>query len=546
MRVLLIENDRLLEYYVEPATVDARAGNFYKGKVVNVLPGMQSAFVDIGLERNAFLHAEDCLNRSSRTERVNADRTIEQLLSPGQEMIVQIIKEPIGHKGPRVTMRYTLPGRYIVLMPFQPTIGISRKIENDEERNRFKTMMASFLDEGEGVIVRSAAEGASESELARDYRYLTSVLSDIVEKGSRAAAPNLLYKELSLLQRAIRDMFVDDVDELIVDSPSAYEALVETARSVMPTLCTRIRLTDGVDLLEELGMRESVEGIYVPKVWLKNGGYLYIDYTEALTVIDVNTGKYIGSVSLEETVYQTNLEAATEIAHQLRLRDIGGIVVIDFIDMLEEEHRNAVMQQLEHAVRDDRARTHIVGLSSLGLLELTRKKVRQPLHEIVQEPCSVCSGTGRVMAEHSITEALAAELRKYAANTDDEAILVEIHSRMAGALIGSKGRQLEKLEAWLGRQIYIKVQPALGASPFRIVCSGSNEKMKQLSLPLRAGQRLSLFVEERHAHRSNDGIARLQSYIIDIVGAGGSVGEVVNVEIVEVNKTYAVGGLIVI
>ena len=343
-RVAVLEDKTLVEIYIERSINQRLVGNIFRGRVENVLPGMQAAFVNIGLEKNAFLYVEDALPANSQDGGGQAGYTLGanicDILKQGQEILVQIVKEPIGTKGPRVTTHITLPGRYLVLMPTLDYIGISRRIESEKERERLKDLAAGVKPEGMGVIVRTVAEGVEEEELSQDIILLTKLWRKILSRAAGGTVPNVVHRDLELVQRVLRDVFTEDVDRLILDSRYEYEKVLELQDISNPRLKLKVFLDERENIFEEYGIEQEIEKALNHKVWLKCGGYLVIDQAEALTAIDVNTGKYVGTTNLEDTVLKTNLEAAREIARQLRLRKIGGIVIVDFIDMTLEAHRS--------------------------------------------------------------------------------------------------------------------------------------------------------------------------------------------------------------
>ena len=394
--VALLEEGKLTEFYVEMPNVRKLVGNIYKGKVVNVLPGMGAAFVDIGLEKNAFLYIDDLLPAHA-DHRPKVKPSIDTLVRPGDELLVQIVREPVGTKGARVTTHFTLTGRWLVYMPEAGYVALSRKIENEEERKRLKALGETLCRDKEGVILRTVAEGESRESLIGDMEMLRERWRRIRSMSEKARTPSEIYTDEELLPRLIRDIVTEQTDEIIVDDAGRMEEAKRMLESIAPQLVTRMRLHQGKQpVMDEYGVTAQLEKALQPKLWLESGGYLVIDQTEALTVIDVNTGKYTGSTNLEETVVTTNIEAAEEIARQLRLRDIGGIIIIDFIDMELEESRRRIVEALEAAVRKDRTKTHIVGWTKLGLLEMTRKKVREQVDNMFFVPCKGCGGRGRV------------------------------------------------------------------------------------------------------------------------------------------------------
>ncbi|MZP30131.1 Rne/Rng family ribonuclease [Heliobacterium undosum] len=393
-KVAVLEEERLVEVHWEQNDQGAMVGNIYRGRVENVLPGMQAAFVDIGWERNAFLVLADAL--PAQLKDLRAKLSIGDILKPGQEVTVQVLKEGIGGKGPRVTCHLTLPGRWVVLLPDGDQGGVSRRIEDPAERERLRELAERVRQPGMGLIVRTTAAGASEEELAADVARLGQRWARIQEKASRRPAPCLIESSGDLVERLLRDRIDDGVEQIRVNDIDVYSRMWEWAEENLPALRPRLRLEEGRDFWAEHNLHSEIEKALRPKIWLKSGGYLVIEETEALTVIDVNTGRFTGTVNLEETIRQTNIEAAREVPRQLRLREIGGIIVIDFIDMRDERHRAEVLETLETHLARDKTRTSVLGLTALGLVEMTRKKVRQSLASLLTAPCECCEGRGRV------------------------------------------------------------------------------------------------------------------------------------------------------
>jgi len=398
-KVALMIDSKLVEYYDERPK-DEKVGSIYKANVVNVLPGMQAAFVDIGQSKNAFLYVDDLLE--ANLDKVPANKPpIRSLIKEGQEIIVQVAKEPLGSKGAKITTHYTIPGRWIVYMPNADYVGISRKIESQEERQRLKELGEKLRNEGEGLILRTVAEGATFEELERDLIYLRDLWASILAKAENRKAPLSIYQDLDMVPRIIRDLFTDQIDELIINNVEKKTEIESLLLQYAPDLVRRIKLYEQpTSMIHYYGIYEAIDKSFRPKVWLSNGGYINIDHTEALTVIDVNTGKFTGSIDLEQTVYETNLEAVEQISRLIRLRDIGGILIIDFIDMIEEEHRQSIVHLMEKLVKQDRTKTVVVGWTQLGLLEMTRKKVRSNGDRLMYESCSYCGGVGRQFIIH--------------------------------------------------------------------------------------------------------------------------------------------------
>ncbi|XEC93174.1 Rne/Rng family ribonuclease [Paenibacillus tarimensis] len=398
VQAAVMTDGRLIEFYNERSSGKQWVGNVYKGRVVNVLPGMQAAFVDIGQGKNAFLYIDDMLHPN--LERQPKDKpSISELLKTGQEVIVQVMKEPLGGKGARVTTHYSLPGRYLVYMPNAGYVGVSRKIGTEQERARLRQIGESICGEEEGVIMRTIAESVDEQSLRHDAEQLREKWKRVEAMAASAPVPSELYCDADLLQRVIRDMLTTETDEIWIDHPALFEETVAIVSQMAPSLTGRVRLYEsgcGQPMFERYAVDEQLERAFEPRIRLASGGDLVCDQTEALTVIDVNTGKFTGHHDLEDTVFRTNLEAADEIARLLRLRDIGGIIIIDFIDMEQEQHRELVKQRLEQLIRQDRTKCHVVGWTRLGLLEMTRKKSRENIMNQLAQPCEACKGKGKI------------------------------------------------------------------------------------------------------------------------------------------------------
>jgi len=380
--VALCEDGRLAEVWLERSEKRGLMGNFYLGKVENVLPGMQAAFIDIGEPKNGFLYVNDAVPRRMDVDGkiLDPEISIEKALTPGREILVQVMKEPMGNKGARITTHPTLPGRYSVLMPTVKYIGISRRIEDENERKRLTDLAEGILDAKTGVIIRTSAVGVSHEELEKDIKGLVKQWKYIQQQAARGGAPKLLHNDLTLLERAVRDIFVGEIEKIFVDSPQTVEKLVHLLQRYLPEAIEKLQLVN-YDIMSVLNLSVQLDKALHTKIWLDCGGYLIIEQMEALTVIDVNTGKYVGEKNLENTVLHTNLEAASEIARQLRLRNLGGIIIVDFIDMTETDDRDKVLEHLRQELKHDRIKTNILGFTQLGLLEMTRKKNGRNLYD---------------------------------------------------------------------------------------------------------------------------------------------------------------------
>ncbi|HBW35479.1 Rne/Rng family ribonuclease [Desulfosporosinus sp. BICA1-9] len=399
IRAAVFEQGELVELFEEEGASSHMVGNIYKGRVENVLPGMQAAFVDIGVDKNAFLYVGDAIparfDEDGKVSPVVNDR-IENVLKPRQELLVQVTKEPVSTKGARISVNITLPGRYVVLLPQVSYIGVSRKIQDNNERARLRDLAATSKPEGMGVIVRTLAEGIDGDEIAEDITQLVAFWQALQPKIPHVSVPGIVHKDVDLVSRLVRDWIDQDVEKITVDQEEVGQVIRQALLEIEHPAAKKIHVVTGEDLFAKYGVDDEIRKTLRSKVWLKSGGYLVIQQTEALIVIDVNTGKYVGQRSLEETVVHTNLEAASEIARQLRLRNLGGIIIIDFIDMTTEEAQKQVLDVLEIACARDKTKSQILGLTQLGLVEMTRKKVGQTLAVRYTSPCPSCEGSGRV------------------------------------------------------------------------------------------------------------------------------------------------------
>jgi ribonuclease G len=467
VRVAVIEHGVLVGLLIERG--EPLAGNIYKGRVASVLPGMEAAFVDLGLERNAFLHLSDIRSRAITPfgaadeieDQIGRGAVITERVRVGQEIVVQVTKEPRGSKGARATTYVALPGHYLVLTPTVPGIGVSRKIEDDAERRRLRTIAERLRPNGMGLIVRTAADGVGEQDLADDVRFLLQLWGSVAARARETRAPMLLYQDLGLIRRVVRDLFTGDVQRFILDSREEWRRVRELAGGFAPELVERVQLHEGpAPIFEAHQVEREIERALHRKVWLRSGGYVVFDRTEAATVIDVNTGKYVGKTDLASTILKTNIEAAREIARQIRLRDIGGIILIDFIDMELPQHRRAVLDALGDAVRADRTKIHIIDLTGLGLVEMTRKRVYQDLEELMRIPCPYCEGRGRVLSPRSVAVRARRELRRLAERARAAYVVAEVHPEVA-AVLEADAAWRQTLEQTAGKRVLILARPGI-------------------------------------------------------------------------------------
>ena len=480
----LVENGIVAELHIQRKTGQELMGNIYRGRVVRVLPGMQAAFVDIGLDRSAFLYVSDVykdfleleqmmLHNSIENGESPADETvvnehqpdplagisfnIEDLLHEGQDIMVQISKEPIGTKGARLTSHVSLPGRHLVLMPTVNHIGISRRIEDPDERERLRSMVQDIRPNHMGFIVRTVSEGADTNKLKSEMDFLLKLWADIQEKMSKLTVPGLIYQDLSISLRSVRDLFTHEVDRLIIDSKEEYESIMTFIETFVPRLKYSVELFDGSDpIFDTYGIEMEISRALEKKIWLKSGGYIVIELTEALTSIDVNTGSYVGKRNLEETILKTNIEAVKEIAYQLRLRNIGGLIVIDFIDMEKMTNRDRVFMTLKEALSKDKAKTHILRMSELGLIEMTRKRTRENLNRFLSEPCWYCEGRGSLKSKMTICYEIFRDLERESLLSEGGGrIHVEVNPEIEHILKEEEQESILDLERRIDRRIVI-------------------------------------------------------------------------------------------
>jgi ribonuclease G len=502
-RVALVENGQVVELYVERSSDRGIAGNIYKGLVVRVLPGMQAAFVDIGLEKAAFLYVSDvhrplvdleqlfqnaadsedeqqivdavpepvhtAMKDVLPTPRGYSEERIEERLQEGQELLVQVAKEPIGTKGARITTHVTLPGRNLVLMPMVEHIGVSRRIEDEKERRRLRDLVCSIKPPACGFIVRTAAEGAEVEKLRAEMDFLLKLWQTIQRRAENSPVPSLIYQDLDITLRAVRDLFTKEVDRLVIDSPTEYQKVLNFTETFLPSLHNAVELYDGDEpIFDAYGIEMEVQRALGRKVWLKSGGYIVIEATEALTAIDVNTGRYVGKRNLEETILKTNLEAVKEIACQLRLRNIGGIIIIDFIDMEKESNRDKVFNALSEAMQRDKSKSNILRMSELGLIEMTRKRTKESIGRVLCEPCFYCEGEGFLKSKQTICYEILRELERDRRDYYGHNIMVMAHPEVVARFCDEERAALEMMEDQLQARVTLKGEMGFHIEQFEI------------------------------------------------------------------------------
>lgn len=472
-RAAVLENGILQELFIERASSRGLVGNIYRGKVIRVLPGMQAAFINIGRERSAFLHAAEILP-VSEDESINDHKLqspdITDLLHDGQTMTVQVIKDELGTKGARLTTHLTIPSRYLVFMPGNRHIGVSQRIDDEQERQRLRDILKNDDNQSYGYIVRTAAEGASEQELVRDSEFLIKLWQQITLKIQQAKAPSLVHEDLDLALRFVRDLVPSDVEKIRIDSESVHKRLLEFLNDFIPTLGKCLELYSGErPLFDMYNVEDDIEKSLQRKVQLKSGGYLIIEQTEAMVTIDVNTGAFVGYRNLEDTIFKTNLEAASSLARQLRLRNLGGMVIIDFIDMKEEEHKRQVLRTLEKALDKDHAKTHISEVSTLGLVQMTRKRSRESLEHILCETCPTCDSRGSIKTAQTICYEILRELHRSAMAYEAKKYLVLASQEVVDRMLDEETNHLAELESMINKPVRFQAEPLYTQEQFDVV-----------------------------------------------------------------------------
>ncbi len=487
-RISIVEDGNLAEFMIERKRDRDIVGDIYKGKVARVLPGIQAAFVDIGLEKAAFLHASDVSTVPGDVSSVfgasddeilfdhptptpHRRVPIERQLSAGQEILVQVAKEPLGIKGARVTCHISLPGRHLVFMPNINHLGVSHRIDDEKERKRLKEIIQSLLGKNVGgFILRTACEGRSKREIRSDFQFLTKLWQRIQKKAKSASAPSLIHQDLDLVSRTIRDFVTTETQQVMVDNVKDHRRILEFVGHFMPRLKSKIKLyNDSEPIMDHFGIEEKIERALEPKVWLNSGGYLIIERTEALYAIDVNTGRYVGKKNQEETILRTNMEATREIVRQLRLRNIGGLIIIDFIDMEKAANRKKVYEALKDAVKKDKAKINILQISELGLVEMTRQRSRESLGNQLLDACPYCEGRGRIKSNATLAYEILREVKKQMTQLQNgKRITVRVHPEIANYLYDDASASLESLEREINHKIIIKVSQELHQDKYEI------------------------------------------------------------------------------
>ena len=542
------EGYRVAELYFERRGARSIVGNIYKGKVDNVLAGLEAAFVDIGLEKNGFLHVDEIVvpgvDVGRRGRGKEGGSKITELIKPGQEIVVQVVKDPLKSKGARLSMELTVAGRYMVYAPMGEGVGVSRRLD-DRERERLRRETKGLDLRGGGAIIRTAASGATRADFERELQYLFKLHEVLQKRVEETPAPGLVFQEADLSVRVVRDIFSEHFERAIVDDPKQHQRLVSFFTRTAPELVDRVELyEDKQALFEFYGVEKVIDGLMTRRVDLPSGGYLIIDYAEALTVIDVNSGSFIGrgkGARLEDTITTTNLEAAEEVVNQLRLRDIGGIIVIDFIDMARARNRDAVLKTLRKTLDEDRTKTFTAEISKLGLVEMTRQNVTEGVREIISRPCPTCDGDGVIKSEETIAIEFERRLRVISkkAPKKHEAFLVQMNPRVSQVFTGNAKRVLHALEEQTGRRFHFTGSEGLPIDYFDIVMEGSRDEVMERAVPFREGDEVLVHIVEPHMYDVDDAVAKIDGYIISVAGGGRFVGSKRLVRIEHAGRTSA-------
>jgi ribonuclease G len=471
-RVAIIEQGSVQELHIERARSRGLVGNLYVGRVARVLPGMQSAFIDLGLDRAAFLHVGDIQGHRQAGTAGEAPRPIEKILQEGQSLLVQVIKDPIGTKGARLSTQISLAGRLLVYLPQDPHIGISQRIEDEAERDHLREMVERARPEGEpgGFIIRTVAEAASEVDLANDVSYLLALWASVQNSAKDVTAPMLIHEDLSLALRVLRDMFTEETRRVVIDSRETHQRATAFAERFMPAKQLRIEHYAGERPMFDLySIETEIERALSRRVDLKSGGYLIFDQTEAMTTVDVNTGGFVGARNFDDTIFKTNLEACLVIARQLRLRNLGGIIIIDFIDMDSAEHREAVLAELNKALARDRTRLTVNGFTSLGLVEMTRKRTRESLAHVLCEPCPTCTGRGEVKTAQTVCYAILREILREARQFNAREYRILASQPVIDLFLDEESNGLAMLGDFIGKPISLQVETAYGQEQYDVI-----------------------------------------------------------------------------
>jgi len=538
-RVAILESKQVIQLYFDRKKNKSVVGNIYLGRIENVLSSLDAAFVNIGEEKNAFLYINEVTYDIELEEKKEITRKIQHILKPNQNILVQVTKDPMKGKGARLTTFISLPGRYLVLAPFNEGVGVSRRIKS-EEREELRLAIEEIKPRDCGLIARTAAKDVSKAKLKKELKQLLKIWSYIRKKAAVIKEPTLIFQEYSIVIRLMRDIFSEDFNAIYVDKKNTKKEITRYLKSIGVNY-NNIMLHHGDnELFEEFNVNDVIDGALERKVWLKSGGFIVIDHGEALTSIDVNTGKFTSGKNSAQTILKTNLEAAEVITSQLRLRDIGGIIVIDFIDMSTEDDRQKVFSRFRQLLEKDKTKTEVLAFSKLGLLEMTRKNVSDGILGTLCKTCPCCSGNGFIRSEETICLDIERKLRKLAKENPSKAFLIKLHPAIASIIIGKGGKNLKNLESQTKKYIAVKSDENLPVDAFIVEAEGTVSEVTEAFKPFKVGDMLELAVEEPYAHNRNDALSRIEGNVIQIINGRKYIGTRVKVEIVSMTKTSAV------
>ena len=540
---------KVAELYVERRGQRSIVGNIYKGVVDNVLPGMEAAFVDIGLERNGFLHVDEIVlpgGKAAPRRGRGGGKRIDELLKPKQEVLVQVVKDPLKTKGARLSMQLSIAGRYLVYMPTGGGVGASRRLPEAERERQRKLLQKIFKGDG-GVIVRTAAQGARKADFERDIEYLKKLYEVVQRRADEVKAPDMVFQEADLSIRVLRDVLEKEFDGAIIDDEKQHHRVTSFFQRTAPELVKHVELYEGKEpLFEKMGVEDAYQSVLSRRVDLPSGGYMMLDYAEALTVIDINTGSFTGRGRgrLEDTITRVNVEAAEEVVRQLRLRDIGGIIVIDFIDMARARNRDQVLKTLRKALDADKTKSYVMDVSPLGLVEMTRQNVTDGVREILTKRCPTCDGEGVVESEETVAISVVRRLRDLVEEQPKpEAFLLRVNPKVAAELL-RQDSPLHELEERAGKHFHFEGGDALPLDTFEVVESGTRAEIEERALPFQVGDEVLVRIEEPHMYNVDDAVARVDSYIVSVTGGGRFVGDRRLVRIESVGRAAATASLV--
>jgi ribonuclease G len=532
LRVALVEDGRLSEIYIERPDRKSYLGDIYQGKVENVMSGIDAAFVDFGLEKNGFLYVDEV----TTPEGEKRARRISDALKNGQQVLVQVIKDPMGHKGARLSTKISLAGRYLVYVPGGSGVGVSRRLKPGE-RERLRDISKELKPKNAGLIIRTIAEGHGLEDLKRDMQYLSRLWTRLKKKAETVKPPGLVHKEVDISLEVTRDLFNQTCESLIVDDAKRHKAIISFLKKEAPELLPKVHLHTGDEpLFQAYGIEEQISRALERRVPLPSGGNLMIDHAEALTVIDVNTGRFTRGKGLEDTITKTNIEAAKEVVRQLRLRDIGGIIIIDFIDMAHAKNRELVLATLEAELETDRTKTYVVELSPLGLVEMTRQNTTDGARGIMTRACPTCSGKGRVLSEETMALSVERRVRALARKSQAKAWLIEVNGAVAERLSGAR---LKRLEKQIARRVFLEGGSALPVDSFRVISEGSLEHVQEQRVPVREGQEVTVELEFSLTYSPRDAVGYVDGYMVIVEGGRQHLGKRRKVRVTEIARTGA-------